>query len=522
MRIGWLLTCLVCLSGLAAYAQDFNPRSPGPTRHPSSLTHHEYQPLAAAFHVHSTISTGDLTLDELAAQAERAGLDAVVLTENFVLRYEYGLPPLRGVLKGTVSLPSVLEYGLERFLADVAAAQARHPRVLFVPGVEVMPHYFWTGSLLDGTLTMHNAQKNVLVLGLARAAEYRALPANGNPGSYRDGWEAAATLVPALLFAPAAWLWFRRPDRTVLGGRPLSRQATRHRGAALLLAALGGFLLWNAWPPGTPRFSAYDDRLGERPYQALIDEVTARGGVTVWSMPEARDFHVVSYGPLGPVTIKTDPYPEALIETSGYTAFGGIYQDTRTVTDPGGLWDQILGLYVNGRRAPPPFAVGELAFHGLNRDTRELDQVLTVLWVRERSVAGLLEALHAGRLYAVGQYRRGLGLRLDRFQVACDGGIRWAESGEWLSPQGARDLSVHVAVSATDGGAHPIRVTLVRSGQVLAQVDGLTPFDQTFTDGAPTSGQGRFYRVFVETEGAELLSNPVFVGGSQGRLQRLS
>ncbi len=519
-----LLACWVALSGLAASAQEpgrgLHPSAP--TRPAARVTPHDFQPLAAAFHVHSTISTGDLTLDELAAQAERAGLDAVVLTENFVLRYEYGLPPLRRVFKGTVSLPSVLEYGLEQFLADVAAAQARHPRVLLVPGVEVVPHYFWTGSLLDGTLTMHNAQKNVLVLGLAQAAEYRALPANGNPGSYRYGWEAAANLAPALLLVPATWLWVRRTDRVGPVGRVVSRQGSRHRGAALLLTALGGFLLWNGWPPGAPPFSVYDDRLGYRPYQALIDAVTARGGVTVWSMPEARDFHVVSYGPLGQVTIKTDPYPEALSDTTGYTAFGGVYQDTRTITDPGGLWDQVLGQYVSGQRAEPPFAVGELAFHGLNRDTQELDQVLTVFLVRDRSAAGLLEALRAGRLYAVGQYRRGLGLRLTRFRAECDGGTRWAESGEWLDPCAARDLSVHVAVSATDGGAHPIRVTLVRSGQVLAQVEGLTPFDQTFTDGEPPPGPGRFYRVSVETEGAELLSNPVFVGSSQDRLQRLS
>src|SRR5207249_7099552 len=69
------------------------------------------RPLVAALHVHSTISTGSLNLDQLAERAERLGLDAVVLSENFVLRYEYGVLPLRGLLKRAVTLPSVLDYG---------------------------------------------------------------------------------------------------------------------------------------------------------------------------------------------------------------------------------------------------------------------------------------------------------------------------------------------------------------------------------------------------------------------------
>src|SRR5207249_8267843 len=54
------------------------------------------RPLVAALHVHSTISTGSLNLEPLAERAERLGLDAVVLSDNFVLRYEYGVLPLRG------------------------------------------------------------------------------------------------------------------------------------------------------------------------------------------------------------------------------------------------------------------------------------------------------------------------------------------------------------------------------------------------------------------------------------------
>ena len=76
----------------------------------------------------------------------------------------------------------------------------------------------------------------------------------------------------------------------------------------------------------------------------FIEAVTARGGLVVWSMPEARDFHRYSFGPLVEVTVKTEPYADALMLTTGYHGFGGVYQDTRSATKPGGVWDQTLAL----------------------------------------------------------------------------------------------------------------------------------------------------------------------------------
>lgn len=469
------------------------------------------RPLVATFHVHSTASTGDLSLDQLAERAEKLGLEAVILTDNFVLRYEYGLFPLRGMIRRTFTIPSVLDYGLERFLADVEAAQARHPRVLLIPGVEVAPHYFWTGSLPGRDLTMHNSQKNLLVFGLPRAEDYAALPVNGNPASYRYGWSSLVNVAPGLLLVPAVWLWQRRTYKATKVGVTAYRMTKRYRAPALALGIVGGLLLVSAWPFGQSVFSAYDDQLGYRPYQAFIDAATGRGGVVVWSMPEARDFNVYPFGPLGDVTIKTDPYPEALLRTTGYTGFGGVYQDTRTVTLPGGIWDQLLGLYLARQRSIPPYASGEIAFHGLNRDTRELDQVLTVLLVRDRTPAEVVEAFRSGRLYAVGQYQKGLSLRLDTFQVESGGEI--AGAGEALEPEDARDLAVRLAVSATDKGPHPIAVTIVRSGQVVAQLTGVTPFVYRFADETIPPGEPHFYRVEIMSgSDGEIMSNPIFVG----------
>src|SRR5262249_2093401 len=158
--------------------------------------------LRAAIHVHSTMSTGSLNLESLARRAEQQQLDALILSENFTLRYDYGLHPLEGLLRYHVTFPSVMEYGLQRFLAEVRAVQQRHPNLIIIPGVEVAPYYYWTGSLFRGDLTMHNAQRNLLVIGLERAEDYEDLPSRGNAFSFVWNWRSVLNGLPLLLLVP--------------------------------------------------------------------------------------------------------------------------------------------------------------------------------------------------------------------------------------------------------------------------------------------------------------------------------
>ncbi len=483
-----MLACMVvvsCLPGSVAHAETSDDR----------------QQLLATVHVHSSASTGALTVEALAERAEELGLDALILTDNFSLRYEYGLWPLPGLIKQHVSFPSVLEYGIERYLDEIAAAQSRHPKLIILPGVEVAPYYYWTGSILKRTLTMHNAQRNLLVIGLTKPDDYRSLPASGNPSSYTFDWRGAMNGVPMLLAIPAVWLW-----------RPLRRDTNRRslrRAIACVLIVLAVALVANAWPLSQPAFSSYDDRLGYRPYQALIDDVRAKGGLVFWSMIEARDFHEYAAGPLGIVTVKTEPHLESLLQTSGYTGFGGLYQDGRTGIKPGELWDRLLQLPTSEQR-PIPVLIGELAFHGFTDAGKDLHRLVTVLWVKERTAAGVLEALQSGHSYAVGDGDQHVQLRLDEFRVVCQGGTKSASVGDRLEPGGARDLMVRLSVTAVDRGRHPVKVRVIRSGQILAQLAGQTPFRIDWPDTTAPIAERITYRVEITGSG-ELLSNPIVV-----------
>jgi len=81
-----------------------------------------YEPLAAVVHVHSDLSTGELSLEELADLAERRGLGAILLTENYLNRVEYSLPPFRALTRVTYESRSV-RGRLDDYFARVAQAR---------------------------------------------------------------------------------------------------------------------------------------------------------------------------------------------------------------------------------------------------------------------------------------------------------------------------------------------------------------------------------------------------------------
>src|SRR5437016_4124287 len=217
-----------------------------------------WRPVTTVFHVHSDMSTGIDSLESLVAQARSYGIEAIILTDNFLLRFEYGFLPLPGLIRWTVTLPSVMSSGVVRYLEAIRETNQRHPDVLLVPGVEVVPHYYWTGSLFGKDLTMHDAQKNILVVGLPSETDYKQLPVAGSYAAYEYGWLTVLWLSPVLLVAPAIWLLNRRAERKVSVG------------LGVLFLIVAGLLLFNNYPFGRPPFDVYQDGNGLQPYQRLI------------------------------------------------------------------------------------------------------------------------------------------------------------------------------------------------------------------------------------------------------------
>jgi hypothetical protein len=459
------------------------------------------EPLPAVLHVHSDLSTGDFSLEHLAGMAERQGVGALLVTENYLLRVEYGLPPFRALARVVHQERSVLDAGVDHFLARVAQARASNPRVLIVAGVEALPHYFWSGSPLTLDMTAHDTQKNLLVFGLDAAA-LRALPVTHNPVMGRYGWASALDALPVALLVPGVVLLARRRRALQPVGRVVVVVTRRRWLPGALLCAVGTTALVRGWPFTLEPYPPYRDP-GLAPHQDLIDYVDRTGGVTVWSFPEARDEGQRQIGPVR-VAWRTPSYPEALLRTAHYTAFGAVYEDTMHVERPGAGWDRLLGQFASGDLSRPVWAVGESGFHGFSAG-KDLGTVRTVFLVEERSERAVLTALKSGRMYAV-QRARETELVLAGFTARA--GSVSATSGETLRVAAPTPVAVTVDVEARGAPAGDLRVSLVKNGAVVAVWAGPAPIravHRDVFDGAPS-----FYRLDARGAG-RLLSNPIFV-----------
>lgn len=463
------------------------------------------RPLPALLHAHSTFSTGDLPLDRLVTDAQRQGLEAILLTENYLLRVQYGLWPFRAATRLTQEEPSVLSQGVETYLAHVSEVRRRFPAMVIVPGVEVNAHYYWTGSPFTGDLTNHDFEKKLHVFGVEDPAALKRLPITGNPYLRRYTAWSVVDVLPGLLIFPGLWLILvGRRRRRRLGGVMVVKRERRWL-AGGTLCVLGAVAVIRAFPFTQDPWSPYSPDPDPTIYQALIDQVESQGGITVWSFPEARDSS--DHSVLGfTVRVRTDPYPDDLAQTFRYTAFGGIYEDTTRVTAPGALWDYILGKYLAGERSRPPWAVGESGFHGYVAGKRPVN-VQTIFLVRDKSEAAILESFRAGRMYALSRTLE-YGLVLQDFSV--HQGAAEAISGETLGASGNQPLEVRIKVSASDGGEYPIRAILVGNGKVVNAWTSTTPFNVVHQD--PPQGAPSYFR--LEVRGPvphQVLTNPIFV-----------
>ena len=458
-----------------------------------------------AIHVHTNFSTGSLSLEELVEEAQLKGIDTVIFAENFLLRFEYGLFPFRGLLKRVAEKPSVVRGGIGRWLQSVETTQAKFPAVILIPGVEVVPYYYWTGSLFGRDLTLHDTQKNVLAVGLDKAEDYLRIPAIGNRRSLSLQWPHLLTSALGVALVGLGIFMVRAErEQKIRLKRFLVRARKRYRVPGWLALGCGALLLLEGFTAS--RLNPYRGDLGIEPYQGVIDAVEARGGMAFWSFPEAWDFHKVAFGPLGTVTIRTDPHPNVLLQSRGYTGLGAVYQDNVTFTEPGGEWDQLLLEYTEGHRQRPAWGIGELGYHG---PPKRLDEVLTVFLVAERSRETILNALKSGRFYSV-QPKPDYSLVLEDFSIAGNGSNEWTSMGGELEG-GARSLQIRLGIGTSDNREVPFVLRLIRSGKLLRVIEGTTPFSSTLEEAPPDRGQREFFRIEL-VKPHQLLSNPIFVG----------
>jgi len=442
-------------------------------------------------HVHSTFSSGKYSIGELVSRAEDKGLEVLILTDHNQVVMEYGLFPFRNLIKKREERKSVLQAGPENYLADIQRLNKQQQSVLIIPGIQSSPFYYWSGNPFGKGLTAHDFRKELLIIGMHSPDDYYGLPLLHG----RLGTRYTKDLLPGFLIFLAAF---------VLSIYLISQKGKIGIGG-FLIAVLSLAMMVNHHPFQSSRFDPYHGDQGAAPYQDVIDYARSKGGMVFWAHPESN--YSKKGVQMGPVKMMTDHYPDALIDSENYTGFAALYGDSITATKAGMHWDLALSEYCSGIRAHRVWGIAGADYH-TEENGVELDTYQTVFLVENRESKDVLKALELGRFYAV-RKAGGFRLSLDQFQIKDVQNGHKAIMGEEIRVDGSP--VVEGRLSATDGGRHPVAVSIIRGGKPAWAFDGETPLNFQFVDFEPWSGK-TFYRLDASgKEAGQLLSNPIFV-----------
>lgn len=166
-----------------------------------------WQKVELAVHVHTKISTGSLTPEEVMGQAKAAKLDGVVFTDSLRRRWEYGFWPLRGLIKKTVNQPSVLNSGAQAYLEKIG--KLNNANQLAIAGIEAAPFYYWRRSPFDKQVgEIRGWNQHLLVFGLDKPELLERLPLDAfNPYQGDQGAKPYQAFIDAATAAGGVVFW---------------------------------------------------------------------------------------------------------------------------------------------------------------------------------------------------------------------------------------------------------------------------------------------------------------------------
>ncbi|MBW1989826.1 MAG: hypothetical protein JRI97_09805, partial [Deltaproteobacteria bacterium] len=117
--------------------------------------------IPGVIHVHSTFSSGERSIGEMARECRDLGLGFLILSDHDIVRVEYGLWPLPRWLGAARSQKAVLTADPDAWLAEIRRAREQ-TGVLVVPGVQSTPFYYWTGWPFTDAFTVHGLRREIL------------------------------------------------------------------------------------------------------------------------------------------------------------------------------------------------------------------------------------------------------------------------------------------------------------------------------------------------------------------------
>ena len=462
----------------------------------------EFIRVKAVIGVNSNISAGTSSIEQLAKYAKKSNVGVLILTDQALARGEYGIWPLQHLIRKVVEKDSILKFGAQKYLDLVDKINKEDPEVLIIPACEVAPFYWWQGSFFKGNLAVTDWSKQLIVIGLNNANEYRDLPIISNKYKRLNfGFSSFLQLWPALIFFLGLYLFSRRKFIYIDDlGRDLSAPNFLARRIGITAIIISIMFLINNFPFAISfKFNPYHGDQGILPYQRLIDYANFHNAMTFWMSVESKvqdNFSGINFFTL--------PHKEDLFSSSGFTGFSVIYGNARTIHNPGAEWDQLLNDYCLGKRDRSLWGIGETGFKG---DPDEIDYIHNVLFLKEFNKKGVLDALKKGRLYAIWGNKNEV--RLVDFSIKDVQTGQVAYMGDELITKTSVKIYIKVYQSANNQGL--VNVRLIKNGEVIKSFETKEgKFNYEIFDEITNDRNKNFYRLLI-TGPSEIVSNPIFV-----------
>jgi len=456
----------------------------------------------AAIHISSVVSDSKYSIAEIVRIAKENKIKIVIVTDRDLMRWEYGLWPLRNIIKKTVEANSIFKYGIGRYLKDIENIQKANQDILLIAGLESAPFYYWQGSAFDNSLKMYNWHKHILAIGLDAAVDYKNLPSIGNPRALRTKFQLYK-LWP-IIFLLAGFFCFkkRKYNYRDLQGKPLGPFDRRFRVCGLSLVVIGILFFINNWPFYGVKYDQYHGDLRIMPYQNFIDYINRHGGLTFWAHPEAEYIQNIEG-----IKIETREHTSDLIQTDNYTGFAIFYEGYNKVGLPSGLWDAVLKQYCAGKRKAPIWAIGGLSFESAGDLSGYMNNLRTIFLVPKLNKQEVLKALRQGRMYVV-RGKDASQFALDKFIITDTVTNNGVTIGEkiFLSDKPKIEIGGHFL----NGQRQAFKIKLIRNGSVIKTFEVTSPFEITYQDEYNAKDNGSYYRVEMRSEVILLITNPIF------------
>ncbi len=468
----------------------------------------EYMQAQAAIDVNTVVSDGRYTLSQIADIARGNNIRIVIPTDGFLNRWEYGLWPLRNIIKKVMDINSVSKYGVKRYLEMIKNVQRKNADMIFIPAVETGPFYYWEGSPFGNKFTIKDWHKHLLVMGLDNEADYKGLPVIGNGLSLVkpfgiDGLAYITALIAIFIFGLFCIFRGAASINSSIYERWLGLPVIYWHRIGWIIALSAAVLFINGFPFSSFKFDQYHGNMGAAPYQKLINYVKSRGGVTFWEHPEAKNVDK-----LDNISIETGAHADYLLSTYGYTGYAVFYEGYEQVGAPDRIWDEALKDYCTGVRPLPIWAIGAMDFEKAGNLDECMKNLRTVFLLSHFTKADALSALKEGRMY-ISKEKDASKFVLDKFTVKDIATGAEKIMGQELNVTG--DPKLTVTGHFSDSRSKSVRITIIRNGEMIKIMDAETPFKIDYEDKDHINADKFYYRLEIRSESLVLVTNPIFV-----------